>query len=262
VGAGSTVDLGSNTLDLGCGTLIVAGTFDTGSGTVEAVEVSIGSGGTLLGGTGTLDITGNWDNGNGGSFTSGSSTVNLIEGCAVTTAVVSGSTGFSNLHATTTAAKTIEFEASSTQTIAGALTLAGAAGNLLSLRSTSPGSEAFLNLLGSAASDYVDVVDVHAAPTPIALGPHSVAGSNTTGFGVRPCGDLDGDLAIGEPDATLAREHLVGNAIAGNIRFCNVVGPVDPLGFGGDCELSDIFLIRRFAAGESATLQPVCMPLP
>ena len=52
----------------------------------------------------------------------------------------------------------------------------------------------------------------------------------------------------------------MGKAIAGDITLCNVIGPFDPLEAGADCDVADIFLLRRFVAGEAATLGNECKP--
>jgi len=257
VGVGSAFSLGSGTLSLGCDELEVAGSFDAGSGDLAVGDVRIRSSGILAGGTGSFSVAGHWDNVEGG--TAILNDIDMVDGC-VTIAAVLGDTTFADLSLVTTTGKTWVFESGTTQTITGSLTLLGAAGNLLVLRASSPGTEAFLDLQGTSTADYVDVADLHATPTPIQLGPNSVLGSNIVGFFVRPCGDIDGDLLVGEPDATLARDHLVGNPIGGDITYCNVIGPPDPGGLGADCEIDDIFLIRNFAAGGGATLQAVCTP--
>ena len=63
------------------------------------------------------------------------------------------------------------------------LTLLGTAGNLLTIRSTVDGSEAFLNLQGTSSADFVDVQDSDATGgNAITLGSNSVIGSNTPGW--------------------------------------------------------------------------------
>ncbi len=187
VGAGSSFGLGSATFDLGCGDLVVAGTFGVGSGTVEqALDVTIDPGGTLNGETGTLEVTGDW----------------------------------------------VEDDA---------------------------GSEATLNLQGTATVDFVDVQDIHAIPNPFTLGPNSVVGSNTASLSL--CGDIDGNFLIETADVTQARQHLMGQAIAGEIRRCNVVGLFDPLEAGEDCDVADIYTLTRLVAGENVlTDANACKP--
>jgi hypothetical protein len=260
VGSGSSFSLGSGTLNLGCASLLVAGSFDVISGSVEeALDVTIASGGTLDGGSGTLDLAGNWDNGDGGTFNAGTGSINFVDGCGVLSPVtITGSTTFSTLTLTTTTGKTYQFEAGSTQTIGVALSLTGVAGNLLTLRSTSPGSAATLDVQGSGTGDFLDVADLHVTPNPIVFGPNSTVGSNTVN--VSQCGDINGDFSIDAADIALARNHLVGKPTAGDISLCNVIGPFDPGAAGADCGVDDVFVLRRLAAGESVTAVNACKP--
>ena len=63
------------------------------------------------------------------------------------------------------------------------LALLGAAGNLLTIRSTVDGSEAFLNVGGTGSANFVDVQDNDTtAVNPVILGPNSVIGPNTPGW--------------------------------------------------------------------------------
>jgi hypothetical protein len=83
-------------------------------------------------------------------------------------------------------------------------------------------------------------------------------GSNTVDLNL--CGDINGNMIVDPADVMLAREHLVGKAIAGDIRFCNVIGPFDPLGGGADCTVVDIFVLARVVAGNSVTSENTCNP--
>ena len=182
VGSGSTLDLGSATLDLGEADLNIAGTFAAGTGTVDqARDVSIQPGGTLNGESATLNVCGDWSN--SGTFNAGSGSVNFVDGCGLSSAIITGDTTFENLSMTTTNGFLYSFAAGSTQIVTGALTLFGAPGNLLTIRSTVGGSEAFLNLQGTSSADFVDVDDNDSTlGNAIALGPNSVTGSNAPGW--------------------------------------------------------------------------------
>ena len=77
VGAGSALDLGTGSLDLGCAGLVVAGTVAAGTNVIDwAQDVSIQPGGTLNGESATLYVTGDWSN--SGTFIAGTSSVNFI----------------------------------------------------------------------------------------------------------------------------------------------------------------------------------------
>jgi hypothetical protein len=182
VGSGSTLDLGSANLDLGEAGLNIAGTFAAGTATVDqARDVSIQPGGTLNGESATLNVCGDWSN--SGTFNAGSGSVNFVDGCGLTLAVISGNTTFAGLSMTTATAKEYRFTAGSTQTVTGLLSLLGSAGNLLQIRSTLDGSEAFLNVQGGSSADFVDIQDIAAAGgNSIVLGPNSVKGTNTPGW--------------------------------------------------------------------------------
>jgi hypothetical protein len=200
VGAGSTVNFADAAVDLGCADLVVAGTLNTDSATVaQALDVTIASGGTLDGGSGTLDVTRDWNR--VGTFNAGTGEVRFVDGCSTTSSAISGATTFHDLSLTTSSGKQILFTAGETTTVAGALTLGGASGNLLVIRSTVGGSEAFLDLAQPVAADFVDVQDNDAsAGSQVALGPNSIIGSNTSNWLTGPM--LPGLGALGL--ATLA----------------------------------------------------------
>ena len=111
---------------------------------------------------------------------------------------------------------------------------------------------------GTAMVDFVDAQDIHASPGPIVFGPNSVVGSNIAGFEL--CGDIDSSFVIDVVDVTLAREHLMGKTIVGDITLCNVIGPFDPLEGGADCGVDDILVLERLVAGVSVTAENACKP--
>ncbi len=179
VGSGAALDLGTGSLDLGCADLTVGGTLSAGTaGFAQARDVTIDPTGLVNGDSATLQVAGDWDN--AGTFNAGTSTVQMVDGCGLLSAVVAGDTTFANLDMTTTSGFLYSFASGSTQTVTGALALQGAAANRLTIRSTLGGSEAFLNVQGSSSADFVDVQDNDAtAGSPISLGPNSVKGSNS-----------------------------------------------------------------------------------
>jgi hypothetical protein len=181
VEGGATVSLGTGTLDLGCTDLAVAGTFAGGSGLVaEARDVAIQPGGTLDGGSATFRVAGDWTN--SGSFVPGTSGVEFADGCGRTSATISGNTGFFDFDMTTSEGKTYAFQAGSTQKVDGALTLEGAPGKRLQIRSTLDGTEAVLETHGSQSVSLVDVKDNHAVGNDILYGPDSSSLGNTDGW--------------------------------------------------------------------------------
>jgi hypothetical protein len=182
VGSGSTFDLGTGSLMLGCADLAVTGTLTAGSvGFSAARDVAINPGGVVNGNSAVLSLSGDWDN--AGTFNAGTSTVQMVDGCALLSSVVVGDTSFANLSISTTSAKQVSFTAGSTQTVTGLLTLLGSAGSLLQIRSTLNGVAAFFDVSGTSSASFVDVQDNDAQPgNDIVLDANSVKGSNTPGW--------------------------------------------------------------------------------
>ncbi len=72
VGTGSSVDLGTGQLDLGCSDLTVTGTLSAGTaGFAQARDVTIDPTGLVNGNSATLEVAGDWDN--AGTFNAGTS---------------------------------------------------------------------------------------------------------------------------------------------------------------------------------------------
>lgn len=131
----------------------------TGHTFTPAGNVSVGSGitinGTLSAGSNTVTLSGSWLKPSTGTFTAGTGTVKLNG----TSQTLSGSSTFYNLTKITAAADTLTFAAGATQTVSNTLTLQGAAGNLLSLRSSQTGNQWRINPQGTRTIDYLDVKD-------------------------------------------------------------------------------------------------------
>ena len=158
VGSGASLDLGTGSLDLGCADLTVTGTMAAGTaGFTQARDVTIDPSGLLNGNSATLQVAGDWDN--AGTFNAGTSTVQLVDGCGLLSATIAGDSTFANLAMTTATGKLLTFTAGSTQTVTGGLTVAGASGDRLTVRSSVDGDEAFLDAQGSVSAAFVDVKD-------------------------------------------------------------------------------------------------------
>jgi hypothetical protein len=196
IGTGSMLDLGTGSLALGCGDLDVTGTLIAGSVGVTGVrDVAIDPSGIVNASSATISLAGDWDN--AGTFNAGSSTVEIVDGCSVLSSVVTGNTTFANFAIHTTTAKQVSFTAGSTQSMA-YLSLLGAAGNLLQIRSTVNGSLAFLDLTGGSSVDFIDVDDIDAQQgNDIAIGANSVVGPNTPGWLPAVVVPMLGLLALG-----------------------------------------------------------------
>ncbi len=137
-GYGASIDLGTGSLDLGSADLTVAGTLSPGTaGFTQARDVTIDPTGLVNGNSATLQVAGDWDN--AGTFNAGTSTVQMVDGCGLLSAVIAGDTTFANLDMTTTSGFLYSFTSGSTQTVTSSLTLLGDTGNLLTIRSTLDG---------------------------------------------------------------------------------------------------------------------------
>lgn len=162
VPTGASFNLNGGTLDLANTSLQVGGAFGLGSGIVtNAINIAIGAGAGLDGGTGTITLSGDWSD--LGSFVAGGSHVNFVDG-ALALANITGNTTFANLSLISTIGKAYVLQVGSTQTISTALTILGTAGAGIQIKSATPGQAAFINLLtgGSQNIDFVGVSNVHA----------------------------------------------------------------------------------------------------
>lgn len=184
VGAGSSLGLGTGAVDLGCSDLVVTGTFSGGAGSLDqARDVTIQPGGTLDGGAAILQVTGDWTN--SGTFTPGTSLVRFPDGCGQTTSAVTGNSTFYDLTFTSGFGRLVSFAAGSTTTVQNFLDLQGAFDNLLQVRSSIAGVEAFLDLQGGHAADFVDVEDNHATGNTITI-LTGLVGANAVGWSLDP----------------------------------------------------------------------------
>ena len=175
-------------------------TFIPGPSPYPKVTVSLSPGSTLtLGGaldvdnflhidSGALDVSASnyaitmaGDFRNLDTFTARSGTV-TFDG---TGQKIEGSTTFYNLTKSAAVAETLTFQAGQTTTINGTVTLSGAAGNLLSLRSDTPGTQWNFIVTAGATKviDYVDVQDSDASGSDVSHRPirptNSVDSGNT-----------------------------------------------------------------------------------
>lgn len=161
IGPTGSINLGGGTLNLGCGDLQVDGILSLGNSISSDIR-HVAFTGQLIGQSGVLNVTGDWLN--SGLFESGTSTLALVDGCATTSSQMSGDSSFHDWSVTTSSGKQLIFTAGDEQNIANAVVFAGAAGNLLQIRSSEPDSPGFMELAeaGSQFVDHVDVKDNHA----------------------------------------------------------------------------------------------------
>jgi CSLREA domain-containing protein len=135
--------------------------------------------GTVNSGGQNVTVTGNWSN--SGAYTSGANTVTLNG----TNQSITGNTTFNHFTKSVASAATLTFAAGSTQTFNGTVTLNGASGQLLSLRSSSSPTRWNFNVAASAtkAISYVDVMDSDASGSDISkkpIGPTNATDSGNT----------------------------------------------------------------------------------
>ena len=186
------VSLNGGTLDLACTDLIVAGTLQLGNGLVlNARNVKIQAGGGLEGGSGAIELGGDWSN--SGGFTAGSSTVRFRDLCGITAATISGSSSFASARFVSTIGKNYVFAVGSTQAISDVLEITGTAPQPIQFRSTAPGQVAFINLADAGTQQilHVGVTDVWATGQWLAQGQQNEGGGGNANrwFGV-PAADI------------------------------------------------------------------------
>jgi hypothetical protein len=160
VAPNAVINLNAGQLDLACTDLIVGGTLHVDTGSITNIRhVTIQAGGTLDGGAGTLRLGGDWTN--SGLYTAGSSHVEFRDLCSLTFSTLGGATNFANLSFVSVFGKTYRFAAGQTQIVGGILEIAGSAAQPIQIRSTTPGSAGFLNLLtsGTQQIQHVGVTD-------------------------------------------------------------------------------------------------------
>jgi hypothetical protein len=171
VPAGATTKLASGVVDLACTDLVVGGTVQVQSGAINNVRnVTIQSGGTLDGGSGVIQVGGNWSN--SGSFSAGTGEVDFRDLCGGLSATVSGNTTFSRASFVSNIGKNYVFAVGSTQTILSLLQISGTAANPIQFRSSASGQVAFINLVngGTQQIQHVGVTDVWATGQCLAPG--------------------------------------------------------------------------------------------
>ncbi len=239
-GSVTVLDTSANSYSIDCNSLEVGASWDSSiynrvvlnsSAVTINGPVTIyvsGGGGTneIDAGGATINVSGNWTNND--TFTPGTSTV-VLNGANQT---LSGSTTFRNLTKTVSSADTLTFTAGTTQTITGTATLNGASGQLLSLRSSAPGTRWNLNLATGAtkAISYVDVQDSDASGSDAALldinPPNSVdSGNNVSWFGSANITASKSSAVISDPaNGTNNPKRIPGAVVEYTITVTNTAG--------------------------------------
>ncbi|MBU1997851.1 MAG: LamG domain-containing protein, partial [Candidatus Omnitrophica bacterium] len=169
--------------------------------------------GDFQGGSYTLNVAGLWTMATAGTFTAGTSTVEFDDANKVT--ILTGNTAFYDF-LINTASKRIDFQAGSTTTVSNAVTLDGqAAGTMVDLNSTSPGTQWTINTpTANANIDYVNVQDsISANATLQALNSTDSLNNIFWFFGM--IGGFN-DAAVGDWNACATWNKCPGSAIGVN----------------------------------------------
>ncbi len=145
---------------------------------------------------------------------------------------LAGSTTFHNLTKTVSSADTLTFAAGSTQTVTGTVTLQGANGQLLSLRSSAAPARWNLNLAAGATKviSHVDVQDSDASGSDASLleinPAYSVnSGNNVSWFGNAAITVVKSSAVISDPvNGTFDPKRIPGAVVEYTIRVTNTGG--------------------------------------
>lgn len=221
VPAGGNLSLNGGTSNLSCTDVVVAGTLNIDSGSLTGVRnVSIQAGGSITVTSGTLSLSGDWSN--AGSFTGGTGLVSFVDlaGCATGGGTIGGNTTFSNLSFVSGLGKTYQIASGSTQTVAQFLTVQGSSGLPLVLRGATPGSPAFIALLGDQSINYFGAADL--TSTGKWLAPNQTNAINGAGV-TRVFGDPNPPIPTLHPLVVL----LLGALLAGLVSVTMRKRPVE-----------------------------------
>ncbi|MBI4970897.1 MAG: DUF2341 domain-containing protein [Candidatus Omnitrophica bacterium] len=256
---GGTITFGGPVTVLGNTTLTgyvpISNNFDESTYNVTVNGNLNLSAGTFSMTSGTLTLTGNFTN--AATFIAGTGTV-VLNG---TNQTISGDTTFYNLTKTVAAADVLTFAAGSTQTITGTMTLQGAAGQLLSLRSSAPGTQWNVDPQGTRTIAYLNVQDSHNTNATIinAAETGSVDGLGNTNwyFGAAVSGNVYTDLGVSLiGDGVTIRLAVDGRLIveqAVTTGGAYTFSSVDLLN-GGNV---DVYISGNAVKGSTVTIAPV-----
>jgi hypothetical protein len=152
--SGGTFNAGSGEHNFDSGLTVSGGTYNTDSSISNVTGNFSQTSGTFNGNTGTITVTGNFSR-TGGTFNGNTGLVSLTGG----NQTISGTTTFANLSKIVSSAYTLTFPADKNTTIIGTTTLKGTSGHLLSLRSSSGGTQWGFDPQGGRVFEYLDVKD-------------------------------------------------------------------------------------------------------
>ncbi len=209
-------NLNGGVVDLSCTDLIVGGTLQVGNGSViNARHVTIQAGGVIDGGSGAIELGGDWTD--AGVFLAGTGSVRFRDLCSLTSASVGGSTSFFVASFVSTTGKNYVFAVGTTQTIANVLQISGTTPNPIQFRSATPGQVAFIRLqpAGTQLIQHVGVTDVWATGQWLApyLSNEGGGGNANRWFGIPD------DAALQIPTLGVLAQVLLALTLAGIAMF-------------------------------------------
>jgi hypothetical protein len=218
VPVGATTSLGSGIVDLACSDLVVGGTVRVQSGAVRNVRnVTIQSGGAIDGGSGVIQVGGNWTA--NGSFVAGTGEVDFRDLCGVGAASISGDTTFFRASFVSTTSKNYIFGVGSTQRIFSVLEVSGATPSPIQFRSATPGHIASIDLVNSGTQliQHVGVTDVWSTGQCLAPGQSNEGGGgNAKNWFICSSGGGGGSTPASIPALDAAALLALGALLAGS----------------------------------------------
>lgn len=225
VPAGGVISLNGGSVDLACSDVIVAGTLSLQGGSLTNVRhVSIAAGGSIVAGSGSITLAGDWSN--LGSFGAGTGAVNFVDAPAcVATSTISGNSTFATLSLISTTGKLYRFAAGSTQNVTQQLTISGTQALPIRIESGTAGQRAFINLSGQQTMNQLAVTDMTASGRWIApyLNNRNPNGAVTGWFGDPEAGRVVPALSTG---LLLGLSALLLLSGVGVRRWANVCGRI------------------------------------
>ncbi|HEX7917072.1 hypothetical protein [Rudaea sp.] len=233
VGAGSSVNFADAVIDLGCSDLTIAGQGTGTSATLTGIIDLLLISGMFAPGASSVSLGGNFSD--AGTFTAGSSHINVVDACGSGVSQVSGATNFHDLSVESANGKQLVLPANAIQGVEHALILQGAAGSLLQIVSSASGQHAQFAVANGATQlvAYVDARDNAATQATIAPGPastyHSVdAGNLVNWFGNATGNPGPGIAPVPTPALSPLWLALLGLLLSGSSLLLFVERPAVP----------------------------------
>jgi hypothetical protein len=170
IGTGDRWQSDDAVIDFDCASLNVSGQLDAANAQLRDIH-HFASSGQITAGSASIAVGGDWSQ--SGSFASGSSTVRFADHCGEAVSAIIGSTSFANLNVTSSRAKAYIFESGQTQSVSSSLTLAGAPGQHLLVRTSQAGVHSDIALVEGGAQNisWIDVADMRASADSAWLAP-------------------------------------------------------------------------------------------